>query len=344
MSNKHIHVTVDRLKRIAHIPDRPKKPVDPTTCPKCESHFRDEEMVANARVCTNCGHHFAITARARLDHLARGSEWREIWTELRASDPLQFVDLEPYPDRAQKAEQKTGLGEAIVIAELEIEGQPCVAAVMDFAFMGGSMGSVVGEKIARACDRAIELGVPLLTICASGGARMQEGVLALMQMAKTVVGFEELADAHLPVIVVLAHPTTGGVWASFAALGDFTYAEPGALISFSGPRVIEQTTREKLPPDFGRAEAQLANGQIDAIVDRRDLPARIARVLRICHRPDLAQTPPLAQQLSEASGDRAGRVAESIARTVTQTIPRLPGKVVKRVGKIVPSRRKDSSE
>ncbi len=340
MSNKPIQVTVDRLKRIAHIPDRPKKPLDPTTCPKCESHFRDEEMVANARVCTNCGHHFPITARARLDHLSGGSGWREIWTELRASDPLQFVDLEPYPDRARKAEQKTGLGEAVVVAELEVEGQPCVAAVMDFAFMGGSMGSVVGEKIARACDRSIELGVPLIAVSASGGARMQEGVLALMQMAKTVVGFEEMADARLPVIVVLAHPTTGGVWASFAALGDFTYAEPGALISFSGPRVIEQTTREKLPPDFGLAESQLKNGQIDDIVDRRDLPQRIGRVLRICERPDLAQAPTLAQHLSEASGDRMGKVAEGIAHTVTHTIPRFPGKVVKKVGQAVDARRK----
>ncbi len=338
--SKHIQVTVDRLKRIAHIPERSKKPLDPTTCPKCESHFRDEEMVANARVCTNCGHHFAITARARLDHMAGGGEWREIWTELRASDPLQFVDLEPYPDRARKAEQKTDLGEAVVIAELEIEGRPCVAAVMDFAFMGGSMGSVVGEKIARACDRAIELGVPLLAVSASGGARMQEGVLALMQMAKTVVAFEEMADANLPIIVVLAHPTTGGVWASFAALGDFTYAEPGALISFSGPRVIEQTTREKLPPDFGLAESQLKNGQIDAIVDRRDLPARIARVLRICDRPGLAQTPTLAQALTEAGGDRMGKVAESIAHTVTHTLPRLPGKVAKRVGRMVDPRKK----
>lgn len=342
VSNNPIHVTVDRLKRIAHLPEKPRK-VDPTTCPKCESHFRLDEMVANARVCTNCGHHFAISARERLDHMSGGTGWREIWTELRAADPLQFVDLEPYPDRVRKAEQTTELGEAIVCAELEIRGEPCVAAVMDFKFMGGSMGSVVGEKLARACDRAIELGVPLVTISSSGGARMQEGVLALMQMAKTVVGFEEMADAHLPVIVVLAHPTTGGVWASYAALGDFTYAEPGALISFSGPRVIEQTTREKLPSDFGRAESQLANGQIDAIVDRRDLPDRIGRVLAIVHRPDLAQTPTLAQQLSEASGDRAGRVAEGIANTVTKTIPAIPRRIADAIGKQI-DRRQDGGE
>lgn len=336
MSHHPIQVTVDRLKRIAHIPDRaPRKPADAGTCPKCESHFTSEEMVSNARVCTKCGHHFSITAHERLDHLAGGGEWREIWTELRATDPLQFVDLEPYPERVTKAEQSTGLGEAVVVAELEIQGEPCVAAIMDFKFMGGSMGSVVGEKIARACERAIELGVPLVTISSSGGARMQEGVLALMQMAKTVVAFEEMADARLPVIVVLAHPTTGGVWASFAALGDFTYAEPGALIAFSGPRVIEQTTREKLPDDFGKAESQLDNGQIDAVVDRRELPARIGRVLRICHRPDLAAQPPLANLINQVSGDRMGRIAESVAETITQTLPRLPKKIADRVARAI---------
>ena len=157
------------------------------------------------------------------------------------------------------------------MAEIAVGGHACVAAIMDFSFLGGSMGAVVGEKLARACDRCVERGLPLVVVTASGGARMQEGVLALMQMAKTVVAFELMHDAELPVIVVLAHPTTGGVWASFASLGDVTYAEPGALIAFSGPRVIEQTTREKLPPEFGRAETQLANGQVDAVVDRREL-------------------------------------------------------------------------
>jgi acetyl-CoA carboxylase carboxyl transferase subunit beta len=328
--NKHVHVSVDRLKRIAHIPDKPKRP-DEGTCPRCGSHYRAEEMERNARVCISCGHHFPITARARLDHLADGGRWRELWTELRASDPLQFVDLEPYPQRARKAESGTGLGEAVVVAELEVGGHPCVAAIMDFAFMGGSMGSVVGEKIARACERAIELGVPLVTVTASGGARMQEGVLALMQMAKTVVAFEEMNDARLPIVVVLAHPTTGGVWASFAALGDVTYAEPGALIAFSGPRVIEQTTREKLPPDFGLAESQLHNGQIDAVVDRRDLPARIGRVLRITHRPGLEAAAGFPFQITHASGEVAGRMAEGVARAVTQKLPRIPRKIADRI-------------
>ncbi len=333
VASKHIQVTVDKFKRIAHIPDKPRKPADDATCPKCESHFRAEEMTRNARVCTTCGHHFAITARGRLDHLAGDGEWKELWTELRASDPLQFIDLEPYPQRVKKAEANTDLGEAIVVAELEIQGQACVAAIMDFAFMGGSMGSVVGEKIARACERAIELGVPLVTVASSGGARMQEGVLALMQMAKTVVAFEALNDARLPAIVILAHPTTGGVWASYAALGDITYAEPGALIAFSGPRVIEQTTREKLPPDFGLAESQLHNGQIDAVVDRRELPERLAKVMRIMHRPNLAAAAPFGAQFAQASGDAMGRVADGIVETITQTLPKLPRKIADRISR-----------
>lgn len=333
MSNKHIQVTVDRLKRIAHIPEKAgRKPAEAGTCPKCESHYRAEEMERNARVCTACGYHFPITARARLDHLADRGEWRELWTELRASDPLQFVDLEPYPQRAQKAENSTGLGEAVVVAELEVAGHGCVAAVMDFAFMGGSMGSVVGEKIARACDRAIELGVPLVTVTASGGARMQEGVLALMQMAKTVVAFEDMNDARLPVIVVLAHPTTGGVWASFAALGDVTYAEPGALIAFSGPRVIEQTTREKLPPDFGLAESQLHNGQIDDVVDRREMPERIGRVLRIMHRPGLEASSAFPFQWAQAGGDAVGKVAQGV-QNVAQAFPKIPKRIADRMGR-----------
>lgn len=333
MSQNRVHVTVDRLKRIAHLPEKAvaKKAGDDATCPKCESHYRAEEMVRNARVCTACGHHFMITARARLDHMADKGEWRELWTELRASDPLQFVDLEPYPQRARKAETSTDLGEAVVVAELAIRGEPCVAAVMDFAFMGGSMGSVVGEKIARACDRAIELGVPLVTITASGGARMQEGVLALMQMAKTVVAFEDMNDARLPIIVVLCHPTTGGVWASFAALGDVTYAEPGALIAFSGPRVIEQTTREKLPADFGLAESQLHNGQIDDVVDRRDLPERLAKVMRIMHRPGLEATPGLPFQWTQASGEVVGKVAHGVAHTITHRLPKLPKQIADRI-------------
>ena len=278
-------------------------------------------MRANLRVCASCGHHFPVGARERLDQLAGGGPWQELWSELRASDPLQFVDLQPYPDRVEAAEA-AGTTEALVVAELEIEGHPAIAAIMDFAYLGGSMGSVVGEKLVRACDRCVERGLPLVIITASGGARMQEGVIALMQMAKSVVAFELMHDAELPVIVVLVHPTTGGVWASFASLGDVTYAEPGALIAFSGPRVIEQTTREKLPPEFGRAETQLANGQVDAVVDRRELAARIGKVLGILHRPSgLAPAP--AVTWAQERAERAATVAKTLPDSARRLAARL---------------------
>jgi acetyl-CoA carboxylase carboxyl transferase subunit beta len=210
-----------------------------------------------------------------------------------------------------------------VAADLAIRGRDCVAAVMDFGFLGGSMGAVVGEKVARACDRAVARGVPLVVVTASGGARMQEGILALMQMAKTVVAFDAVGDAGLPIVMVLAHPTTGGVWGSFAALGDITYAEPGALVAFSGPRVIEQTTREKLPPDFGRAETQLHNGQIDAVVDRRELGDRIGRVLSILWRPSREPGVSLPVQWAQERADRVAQVAQSIPENAKRLIGRL---------------------
>jgi acetyl-CoA carboxylase carboxyl transferase subunit beta len=186
---------------------------------------------------------------------------------------------------------------------------------MDFTFMGGSMGAVVGEKFARACDHAAQKGVPLIVVAASGGARMQEGTLALMQMAKTVISLDALAEARVPVVVVLAHPTTGGVWASFASLGDVTYAEPGALIAFSGPRVIEETTREVLPADFGRAEAQLRNGQVDDVVDRRELAERIGRILHILRRPEMEGpqgTGPQALQWAQGGAQKVKSMMDRI--------------------------------
>ena len=307
-----VHVSIDRLRRRPR-DQRATPPANApgAACPSCGNHFRAEELVRNRRVCTGCGHHFPASARQRLEALADRGEWTELWPELRAADPLQFRDLEPYAGRVAKAEAKGGT-EAIIAARLEIRGQPAVAAAMEFGFLGGSMGSVVGEKLARACDRAVAEGVPLVVITSSGGARMQEGILALMQMAKTVVAFEAMADARLPIVVVLAHPTTGGVWASFASLGDVTYAEPGALIAFSGPRVIEQTTREKLPEDFGRAESQLANGQVDDVVDRRELPERIGRVLAILDRGPRGLDPPPAVQWAQERAERAARAAQSL--------------------------------
>jgi len=304
-----VHVSIDRLRRRPRQSGAPRAAAgNGADCPRCGTHFRGEELVRNHHVCTSCAHHFPASARQRLDALADRGEWLELWPELRAADPLQFKDLEPYASRVAKAEAKGG-SEAVIAARMEIRGVTCIAAAMDFAFLGGSMGSVVGEKLARSCDRAVAEGLPLVVITASGGARMQEGILALMQMAKTVVAFDAMGDARLPVIVVLAHPTTGGVWASFASLGDLTYAEPGALIAFSGPRVIEQTTREKLPEDFGRAETQLANGQVDAVVDRRELPERIGRALAILDRGPRGLEPPPAFQWAQ---ERAARAAQSL--------------------------------
>jgi acetyl-CoA carboxylase carboxyl transferase beta subunit len=253
----------------------------PNTCPKCQSHYRDDELEENLWVCSHCGHHFPMRARARILSLADEGSFVEEAVDLRSDDPLDFFDLRPYGERLAEAELSTGLGEAIVIGRASVEGNACELAVMDFAFMGGSMGSAVGEKFARACDSAVEQGVPLVSVSASGGARMQEGILALMQLPKTIVSVADLHDAGCAYISVLAHPTTGGVLASFASLGDVLLAEPGALMSFAGPRVVQQTTREKLPDDFGLSEANLRYGHVDAIVPRPELKPQLARLLRL---------------------------------------------------------------
>jgi acetyl-CoA carboxylase carboxyl transferase subunit beta len=253
----------------------------PNTCPKCESHYRDDELEVALFVCAHCGHHFPVTARKRIEQLADPDTFVEEAAELRSEDPLAFFDLRPYAERLAEAELKTGLGDAMVIGQAAIDGHGCELAIMDFAFMGGSMGSVVGEKFSRACDSAIEHGVPLVSVAASGGARMQEGILALMQVPKTVAAVEDLRDSRTPFISVLAHPTTGGLLASFASLGDVLIAEPGALMSFAGPRVVQQTTREKLPDDFGLAESNYRFGHLDAVVPRTELRSTVAKLLRL---------------------------------------------------------------
>src|SRR5437660_2573684 len=222
--------------------------------------------------------------RARIASLADAGTFSEEATDVRSEDPLQFFDVRPYAERLAEAELKTGLGEAMVIGQADLETTPCELAVMDFSFMGGSMGSAVGEKFSRACDSAAERGVPLVAVTTSGGARMQEGILSLMQLPKTVCAVEDLHDARIPMITVMAHPTTAGVLASFASLGDVTIAEPGALIAFTGPRVVQQTTREKLPDDFGLAEQNLRFGHIDAIIPRPAQRAYLARLLRLFSR------------------------------------------------------------
>jgi acetyl-CoA carboxylase carboxyl transferase subunit beta len=276
MSEARIDVQVEHK----HAPP-PSEKNHPNTCPRCGSHYRDDELAAALHVCTQCGHHFAMPARRRIDWYADDGSFAEEATEVRSDDPLEFFDLRPYAERLSEAELNTGLGEAMVTGQATIDGHPVELAVMDFSFMGGSMGSAVGEKFSRACDSAIERGVPLLTVTSSGGARMQEGILSLMQLPKTVCAVEDLHDARLPLLTVMAHPTTAGVLASFASLGDVTIAEPGALIAFTGPRVVQQTTREKLPDDFGLAEQNLRFGHLDAIVPRPEQRGHIARLLRL---------------------------------------------------------------
>ena len=253
----------------------------PNTCPGCGSHYRDDELSAHLRVCPQCGHHFPVRGLERIEQLADPGSFREDETSLRSADPLDFFDLKPYTERLAEAEVSTGLGDAMITGSAEILELPCRLAVMDFSFMGGSMGSVVGEKFARACDHAAEDGVPLISVSSSGGARMQEGILALMQLPKTVCALEELHESGGVMISVLAHPTTGGLLASFASLGDVLLAEPGALMSFAGPRVVAQTTREKLPDDFGLAESNLRFGHIDRIVPRPELRPTLAQLMRL---------------------------------------------------------------
>jgi acetyl-CoA carboxylase carboxyl transferase beta subunit len=254
---------------------------DPNTCPSCGSHYRDEELERELYVCPQCAHHFPVRARARIAQLADPDSFIEEAGEVRSADPLDFFDLRPYTERLAEAELATGLGEAMVVGRATLEGEACELAVMDFSFMGGSMGSAVGEKFARACDSAADRGVPLVSVTASGGARMQEGILSLMQLPKTVCAVADLHDAGCALLSVMAHPTTAGVLASFASLGDVIVAEPGALLSFTGPRVVQQTTREKLPDDFGLAESNFRFGHLDAIVPRRELRPFLGRLLRL---------------------------------------------------------------
>jgi acetyl-CoA carboxylase carboxyl transferase subunit beta len=276
MSDAHIDVQVEHR-------DAPP-PADkshPNTCPKCGSHYRDDELDAALWVCGHCGYHYPMRARKRIAWYADPGSFQEEAADVRSEDPLDFFDLRPYTERLTEAELNTGQSEAIVTGQATLDGHPFELAVMDFSFMGGSMGSAVGEKFSRACDSAVERGIPLVSVPSSGGARMQEGILSLMQLPKTVCAVEELHDARVPMITVMSHPTTAGVLASFASLGDVTVAEPGALIAFTGPRVVQQTTREKLPDDFGLAEQNLRFGHIDAILPRSEQRAYLARVLRL---------------------------------------------------------------
>lgn len=272
-----------------------KKPLKPTErrdlppdvfekCPGCGEIVYRERVVGNWHVCPMCGYHFRLLAEDYIALLMDEGTFVERDAELRSGDPLGFVDLKPYPERLAAAERQTGHGEAVIAGEGLLDGIPVCLGVMDFRFIGGSMGSVVGEKIARLGRRALETRRPLIVVSASGGARMMEGVFSLMQMAKTASVLARLHEAGIPYVSVLTDPTTGGVTASYGMLGDVNLAEPGALIGFAGPRVIEETIRQELPEGFQRAEFLLEHGMVDRVVDRRELKGTLALLLRhMCH-------------------------------------------------------------
>jgi len=248
-------------------------------CEGCRQIIWKKDLDANLNVCPKCQKHFRLDARTRLSLLLDNSEWEETETNLGSTDPLAFIDTKAYRDRLRKAQQETGIQDAIINAEGLLDGRPVLASAMEYRFIGGSMGAAVGEAITRAIERAVEKRKPLIIISASGGARMMEGLGSLMQMAKISAALAKLDDAGVPYISVLTDPTTGGVTASYAMLGDLNIAEPGALIGFAGPRVIEQTIRQKLPEGFQRSEFLLEHGMLDAVVHRKDLKPYLSRAL-----------------------------------------------------------------
>jgi acetyl-CoA carboxylase carboxyl transferase subunit beta len=249
-----------------------------TKCPQCRKTLWKADLDNNMQVCPNCGYHFKFSARQRMESLLEPG-FEVVDTDLRSTDPLEFTDLKPYTQRLAAEKRKTGLNDAILCATGKMGEQDVVIAVMEFGFIGGTMGAVVGEIIARAIDRSLAARHPLILVSASGGARMMEGIAALMQLAKVSAGLAKMDDAKIPYISLLTDPTFGGVTASFAMLGDLNIAEPGALIGFAGPRVIEQTIRQKLPEGFQRSEFLLAHGFLDAIVPRSEMKAYIGQAL-----------------------------------------------------------------
>src|SRR5256885_240781 len=248
-------------------------------CDDCKEIIYRKEVEQNLSVCTKCGYLFRLSARERFELLFDDGAYKEFATNIRSSDPLEFRDTKRYRDRLKVYEQRVGKGDAVLCAEGKLDGMPVVVCAMEYSFMGGSMGSVVGEKITLAVERALDKKEPLLIVSCSGGARMQEGILSLMQMAKISAALSRLAEAGLPFISILSDPTTGGVTASYAMLGDLNIAEPRALIAFAGPRVIEQTIRQTLPEGFQRAEFLVAHGMVDLITPRAEMKGAIGRFL-----------------------------------------------------------------
>lgn len=263
-------------------------------CPSCDTVLYSADLDANLHVCPKCNHHLRVRARRRLDLLLDPAGRQEIGADVIPTDPLKFRDSRKYLDRVDSASSQTGESEALVVMRGAINGQPVVAAAFEFDFMGGSMGSVVGERFVQGVNEAMAQGVPFVSFAASGGARMQEGLLSLFQMAKTTAALQKLSQRGLPYVSVLTDPTMGGVSASFSFIGDIVIAEPGALIGFAGPRVIEQTVREKLPDGFQRAEFLLEKGAIDMIVDRRFMRNEISQLLALLlNRPTVEVVEPV---------------------------------------------------
>jgi acetyl-CoA carboxylase carboxyl transferase subunit beta len=250
-------------------------------CDDCKQILWKKDLENSLLCCPKCNHHFKMGSRARLEMLFDEGRYKEYDIGLASTDPLQFKDNKSYSDRLRQAERNTGLKDALITGEGQLEGQPVIICGMEFQFIGGSMGAVVGEKVTRAIDRCIAEKLPLVVVSCSGGARMMEGAISLMQMSKISAALARLDEVRKPYISVLTDPTTGGVTASFAMLGDLNIAEPGALIGFAGPRVIEQTIRQKLPEGFQRAEFLLAHGMLDAIVPRKELKGYLARAFRL---------------------------------------------------------------
>jgi acetyl-CoA carboxylase carboxyl transferase subunit beta len=250
-----------------------------TKCAACRAIIWKKDLEGNWEVCTKCEHHFRLGARRRLELLLDDEQWTEHDSELASSDPLHFTDTKPYAQRLKDAQHKLGMKDAILTAEGRLNGRPVICCSMEFGFIGGSMGAVVGEKVALAIERSLAQKMPLIIVSCSGGARMMEGVVSLMQLAKVSAALGRLDEARLPFVSILTDPTTGGVTASYAMLGDLNIAEPGALIGFAGPRVIEQTIGQKLPEGFQTAEFLLEHGFLDAIVPRKELKPYIARSL-----------------------------------------------------------------
>ena len=263
-------------------------------CPGCSQILYNKDLATNFNVCPKCAHHFRLNATERLRMLFDDGVWIEYDKELASTDPLQFTDTKPYKARLKSTAEATGLKDAVIVASGRLDGIETIVASMEYEFIGGSMGVVVGEKIARGIERAIDIRAPVVIVCCSGGARMMEGALSLMQMAKICGALARLDRAGLPYIAVLTDPTTGGVTASFAMLGDLNIAEPKALIGFAGPRVIEQTIRQKLPEGFQRSEFLLEKGMIDLVIDRREMKATIARAFAFMGASRAEHAPPVA--------------------------------------------------